>query len=432
MAEDKSKTPYAAAQNPSPTPPSGQQYLTRRAELVDEILTTFKAVLPSNYVATTNGPWYSLQFQAMADQLAEIQLSTTQVFQDSNWDFTRPEFLWQVLGGLVFPDADQEGIPTVDGDTLYRSFLLKMVTLLLQGATKAAMQGGIEALDPNVTAYIVEKYLGAPPRDPDGLWTIDNQFEVEIFVWAKNNFPQDPTQLERNVKIVMAALKPAHVLYSFSYLFVDAFDTIASDDGGLSWDLDSYYYGDTRKWCLGAKTIVGTGETLSVRTHFRDSSVSFSSVRIGAKLVIEAGVNKGEYRVEEVTTFPFGTDNTPQAYTTAPTGLTGTLTVSSAETLQDTAQNWGLAVDGEIVTIASGPNAGQYRLDTLLGSNGGSVGVSSGPATSVRCSPSILKVERRMPSAVATGQVYTVEVDRLGVRIPHTIMAEDASDQFYL
>ena len=432
MAADETKVPYAAVQNPSPTPPSGQQYLIRRAELVDEILTTFKAVLPSNYVATTNGPWYSLQFQAMADQLAEIQLSTTQVFQDSSWDFTRPEFLWQVLGSLVFPDADMEkGIPEIDGDALYRSFLLKMVNLLLQGATKLAMEGGIEALDPNVTAYVIEKVMGSPPRDPDGLWTIDNQFEVEVFIAANNQFPTDPFILERNVQIVLAALKPAHVIYSYSHLFTDAFESIASDDGGMSWDLDSYYYADTRKWCLGAKTIVGTGDTLSSRTLFQDPSVSFSSVRLGAKLIIGSGANKGGYRIQEVITFPYGKDTTPRTYTTAPTGLSGTLTVTSSDTLLDLAQNWGLATDGEIVTIAAGPNTGEYRLNTLLGSAGGPVGVALGPATAVRCSPSILKVGRRMPAA-DTGQEYTVEVDRLGVRIPHTIMGEDASEQFYL
>ena len=432
MADDEPKVPYAATQNPSPTPPSGQQYLDRRGELVDEILTTFRAVLPSNYVASTNGPWYSLQFQAMADQLAEIQLRTTQVFQDSNWDFTRPEFLWQVLGSLVFPDAEQEdGIPQIDGDTLYRSFLMRMVNLLLQGATKKAMEGGIEALDPNVTAYVIEKYLASPPRDPEGLWTIDNQFEVEIFVWAKNEFPKNPFVLEKNVQLVLTALKPAHVIYSYSHLFTDAFDNIADDTGGLSWDMDSYYYDDTRKWCLGAKTIVGTGDTLANRNLFHQSLASFSSVRMGSKLTITDGVNKGSYRVSEVIALPYGADSTPRAYTTSPTGLSGTVVATSSDTLIDPSQNWASAVDGETITISAGPNAGTYRLDVLLGSKGGPLGLAVGPATSVRCSPGILKVGRRMPQT-ATAQSFTVEVDRLGVRVPHTKTNEDASEQFYL
>jgi hypothetical protein len=237
--------------------------------------------------------------------------------------------------------------------------------------------------------------------------------------------------LERNVQIVLAALKPAHVLYSYSHLFTDAFDTIASDTDGLSWDLDSYYYDDTRKWCLGAKTISSNGSTLEVRTLFSDPTVSFASVRVGSRLKLETGSNKGEYAVREVITFPFGADPVARLYTTSPSGLSGSLLVLSADTAGDNTQDWGLAVDGELLTIAEGPNAGTYRLDTLLGTSGGPVGVAAGPATTVRCSPGILKVDRRMPVA-ASAQPYTVDVDRLGVRVPHTITGEDAAEQFYL
>jgi len=166
--DDASKTgegqaPFALAQNPAPNPVSGQAYLTDKAALVQQIMATFRAVLPSNYVAQTNGPWYSLQFQAMAEQLAEIQITTTEVYKDSGFDFTRTDFLWQVLGSLVFPGAtDQSGIPQIDGDTAYREFLHKMVLLLLDGATKASMESGLEALDPNVVATITERYLSHP------------------------------------------------------------------------------------------------------------------------------------------------------------------------------------------------------------------------------------------------------------------------------
>jgi hypothetical protein len=61
---------------------------------------------------------------------------------------------------------------------------------------------------------------------------------------------------------------------------------------------------------------------------------------------------------------------------------------------------------------------------------GGAVGSSGVSGTSVRVSPSTLKVDRRF---VATGATpYAVEVDRLGVRSPQTVTGEDASVQFYL
>ena len=154
-------------------------------------------------------------------------------------------------------------------------------------------------------------------------------------------------------------------------------------------------------------------------------------MRSGAELRIFSGANEGRYRVVDVRAFPFGDDAIARAYTTSPTGLSGTATVSG-DVITDTTQDWGSTVEGEVLTFTEGPNQGDYRLDTLLGSSGGPVGFVAGPATQVRVSPSIIRVERRMNTASLTGQTYTVTVDRLGVRTPQTRTAEDASSQFWL
>jgi hypothetical protein len=87
-------------------------------------------------------------------------------------------------------------------------------------------------------------------------------------------------------------------------------------------------------------------------------------------------------------------------------------------------------VEGEQVTITGGANAGTYRLDTVLGSTGGPVGSSGVSGTSVRVSPSTVRVNRRFVAAGSTP--YEVDVDRLGARTPQTVTGEDASVQFYL
>ena len=422
--------PFALAQNPAPNPISGQAYVTDKSELVQQIMTTFRSVLPSNYVAQTNGPWYSLQFQAMAEQLADIQISTTEVYKDSLFDFTRTDFLWQVLGSLVFPDSsNKSGIPTIDGDTAYREFLHKMVLLLLGGATKASMEGGLEALDPNVVATITERYLETPPRDENGAFTIDDQFFVDIFI---DGFPVDPFVLQKNADLVLSALKPAHVLYGYSNLFKDAFDKIADDTGGLSLDLESYYYDDLRKWCLGAQQVTGTGDTLSLRTLFTDPDVSFSNIRpgLGCTLVIESGTNVGRYRVTGTRALLSGADAIPRAYTLS-TGGAGTLTAVNGETVKDTTQDWGAFPVDTTITIATGPNAGTYRLDTVLGPTGGPIGTVGVSGAEVRVSRSTVELARRMPSS-NTGQTYTVTVDRLGVQVPRPVSNEDVSLQFVL
>jgi len=433
MASDPNDplTRYTLTQNPAPFPLEGQEVIDKVRLQTNLIMAQFMRVLPSNYVSRVNGPFYTLQFQAAAEQLALFIVTAQEVFKDSDYDYTRPEFLWQVLGTLVFPGAtDQSGIPKLDGDVTYREFLKKMVILLLQGATPATMKDGVELLT-EAEVQILERFLEA--RNPSSSFTIDDQFFFDIFVEGGTppgtGFPNDPFTLQNNVLLVLQALKPAHVLYGYSHLFRDAFGPLFSDS--MSWELSSYYYDDFRKFCYGAKEITGTtGTTLSGRTLFSDPSRSFASVQTGGRLTITSGPNAGTYRIREVLTFPVSTDTTLRSYTTSPTGLTGTARVASG-VLTDTAQDFGAAVEGEILTFSSGPNAGSYRLETLLGSNGGSVGFASGPATQVRVSPSMLRVETRMPSALS-GQSYRVDVDRLGVKVPRTILGEDASVQFYL
>lgn len=426
-------TPFSNTQNPSPNPESeGQESATRKQELVDSIMGTFRKILPSNYVALTNGPYYSLQFQAMAEQLAAIQLSSTEVYKDSDWDFTRPDFLWQVLGSLVFPGSDSStGIPQIDGDRQYREFLKKMVLNLLKGSTKESLIGGLESISKDAVATIIERYLDTPPRNPDGGYTIDDQFIIDIFLESSSGgFPTDPFTFQENAKLVIEALKPAHVLYGFSFLFRDAFGTLMSDDGGLVLDLDSYYYEDMRKWCYGAERIASTGEFLSTKRLFSDPTVSFESIRSGAKLTISSGVNKGSYTVSETLYLLSGVDSIPRAYTLS-SGGSGSLTVLDDKTLYDATRDWGLLPRDERITISSGPNAGTYRLDRVTGSTGGYVGDSGVSGNYVRISPSILKIKERAASALS-GQEYEVVVDRLGVQVPHIVSGEDVSSQFLL
>lgn len=436
--DEGSLLPNTLDQNPAPVAETGQDFERKKQALVNDIMRTFMAMLPSNYVAFVNGPWYTLQFQSIAEQLAAIQISAEEVNKDSNFDFTRSEFLWETIGTLVFPGAtERNGAPIIEGDVDFRAFLHKMVLLLLAGSKASSIVGGAEALtDRQVT--LVEKFLHSIQRDPDGLWTIDNQFEMELFI---EGFPadQDPFRLVDNLRIVIEALKPAHTLFQFSWLFQEVFGPIFDDenedgDANMSWVLDTYYYDDFRKNCYGVKEISGLGSTLSDRTLFSAPDRSFVSVHPGvqAELHILSGANAGRYQVTDVRTFPSGTDATARAYTTSPTGLTGSATVEE-DVIIDAAQNWADAVEGEVLTFATGPNAGSYRLDVLLGSTGGPLGDpnTTGPATEVRVAPSILRINRRMPVASVTAQPYTVTVDRLGERTVKTITSEDVSEQFY-
>jgi hypothetical protein len=190
---------------------------------------------------------------------------------------------------------------------------------------------------------------------------------------------------------------------------------------------------------------------------FSDPNRDFRAVCEGATLEILDGPNAsptnggsdsatlGRYRVTGIQRLLSGDDvvdvtsdpqvPVPRPYTTSPTGLTGTVITVLGEdgVLEDPTQDFSDAVEGEIITITSGPNAGSYRLETLLGNAGGPVGgVPSGSGvTQVRVAPSLLTTLTRMPQP-ATGQSYRISLERLGVRTPFTVLGEDSSAQFYL
>ena len=141
----------------------------------------------------------------------------------------------------------------------------------------------------------------------------------------------------------------------------------------------------------------------------------------------------GIHRVVAVFRMPSGADETPRAYTTSPTGLSGEVTIGDDGKLDDPNQDFSNAVEGEVLTMTAGPNVGSYRLDVLLGANGGPISqVPAGSGvTGVQVAPCLLQLGSRMIQPT-TGQSYRVSVERLGIRVPYTVLGEDVSAQFYL
>jgi len=461
--------PFTREQNPAPITTAGQQGSRTLRDITNSILRTFQQILPSNYVAEVPGPYYVLQYQALAEQLAQIQLELEDVGLESDVDFARPEFLWQMIGTLVFPDTTKSppGIPEVDGDLTYREFLRRMILLLLQGATKDVVEEGLELLTEAVIQVLAKVDFAT---DPNTAWGFGEQNEFEINVLCVTvftdpttgdlitgalgtGFPEEPFKVLRNNIRILRALKPAKALYEYRHLFLDAFGELFSAEPMI--DLDPWYYEDFRKFCCGMKEINGDqGTTLPGRMLFQDVTLDFRSVCPGATLEVLEGVNSapgnggvdgatfGRFRVAGLQRLIFGEDSTttdgittlnPRSYSTSPTGLSGEATADAEGDLEDLNQDFSDAVEGEILTFLVGPNAGSYRLETLLGNNGGAVGLvpAGSLVTGVRVAPSILQIATRMPQE-AIGQIYKVTVERLGVRTPFTVLAEDVSAQFYI
>lgn len=310
MADDEKIITSFIDQNPSEVDPSSQDFLNKKRSLVEKILETFKDLLPSNYISQTTGPYYTVQFQAIAEQLAILQITIQEIFKDLSFDFTRSEFLYQFIGSLVFPDVDETGFPELEGDLTFRNFFSNMVELLIQGATLDSVEKGIELLT-DADVDIIEKYLAAR-NTKNSLWGLDEQFEFEINISGEDclDFPEDPFILQRNIILVLRALKPAHTIYTYRNLFKESFGTLFEDS--YDWEYEDHFYDDTRKYCDGAKNITGgerllfsdSGQGFSGNIFFSDNSVDFftSMIKPGNVLVIEDTLSEGAYEVVQVNT----------------------------------------------------------------------------------------------------------------------------------
>lgn len=269
--------PFTRDQNPAPVSLSGQQGARRLRDITNAILRAFQQVLPSNYVSEIPGPYYILQYQAIAEQMAKVQLALEDVGLESDVDFARPEFLWQMIGTLVFPDPRQSprGIPEVSGDLTYREFLRRMILLLLQGATKEAVQEGLTLLTEAVVEVIAKVDFS---HRAISAWGFGEQHEFEINVLCQTvftdpatgdlvvgeigtGFPVDPFRVLRNNLRILRALKPAKAVFEYRHLFLDAFGDLFTDQPFF--ELDPWHYEDFRKFCCGMKELTGgAGVTL--------------------------------------------------------------------------------------------------------------------------------------------------------------------------
>lgn len=307
MADENKIVDSSLDQNPAQIDPKSQDYINNKNLLVNQILQTFIDILPSNYISEVLGPHYTVQFQAIAEQLADLQITLQEELKDSFFDFTRSEYLYQFIGNLVFPDVDETGFPEFDGDLVYREFFSNMVELLLDGSTLSTIKKGLALLS-DADFEVIEKAIVARTLQGSA-WGFEEQFEFEVNVSYEDgtNFPPNPFQLQQNAIIVLRALKPAHTLYGYRHLFKEAFGPLFEDE--VSMKVDAHYYDDLRKFCEGAKSLNGgdrilfgsSGVTVSASNIFEDASQDFiTTCTLPGQILYIQGESGGMYEIVQV------------------------------------------------------------------------------------------------------------------------------------
>jgi len=241
---------------------SGEFYLARLQDEVNRNFTVLLNLLSSYWKSTVDGPNYARSMKAMAIALSQIRLALNDIYDDNQWSNTRGEFIEQVIRSMAFPD----GAPNLEkSDVEFRSFLVSVVKLYFKGSVPVAIQGALELLT-NSTVVVRECYLEA--RQPGSGYDISDQFTFEIDVYLANPSAYNVNMSDRNVRILLGVMRPAHTLYKLRNILQDEYtgniglqsspNAVPSSEKILDLDSPSSHagmYEDYRKFSLGVSGV---------------------------------------------------------------------------------------------------------------------------------------------------------------------------------
>lgn len=257
---------------------SGEVYLSRIQEEVNAEFTILRTLLSSYWKSTVDGPNYARNLKAVAIALSQIKTSLDSILDDTNWSATRSEYLYQVITNLVFP-KDAPNLETDDSD--FQSFLLSVIELYFKGSIPSSIEAGVKLLTGG-DVKIVSAYEAA--RRPGSGYDISDEFTFAIDILLTNDSQINTMLTDRNIRILMSMIRPAHTLYKIKNILQDSYignykpPTTGEPyqpnkivDSGIM-DYNDYSYDDFRKFTLGvfgldplgfkkAKTIIGEPHT---------------------------------------------------------------------------------------------------------------------------------------------------------------------------
>jgi hypothetical protein len=229
----------------------GKEYNLRLLRRAQVIFSGLLNLLPSNYISAIQGPSYTLELKAVAVELARIELALEDVDLDRDFNRTRPEFLYSIIGYLVFLNGK---IPPLEfDDVAFRSFLLSLIRIYFQGSISKSIY---EATDLFLTSdfEVLENFL-LTRTGVSGL-DISDQFGFQINVKVTDVLPPEIFEIEASLRTILNIIRPAHTLFQLRYIFEDAYTPNDPEGRVLDeyrWRMASYYYEDFRSYWDGIR-----------------------------------------------------------------------------------------------------------------------------------------------------------------------------------
>jgi hypothetical protein len=258
----------------STVPQSGKEYQLRLAQRAQSVFTNLLNLLPSNYTSVVQGPNYTNEMKAVAVELARLELALEDVDFDTDFNNTRSDFIYNLIGYMVFLNGK---LPTTTfDDQEFKAFLLSTIKIYFQGSVPVSMRDGVSLfIGENVT--VTENFLLL--RDGASGIDISDQFGFQISIDALSGFPTDMFTLDANIRLILDILRPAHTLFRIRYLFRDTYTPNADTTGKINdasrWRLANYYYDDLRIYPRGVKDRDRLGVKINQKVVNEDHSMDF-------------------------------------------------------------------------------------------------------------------------------------------------------------
>jgi hypothetical protein len=257
----------------------GEEYQKRLSEEANQNLRIFFALLSSYWQSTVDGPSYARELKAMSIELARLRLALDDIRSDIYYTNTRSEFLYQVLTSVLFPQKTGAPNPKFD-DLDFRDFLNSVLSIYFKGSIPDSMQKAAGLLVSG-DIRVIEYYKEA--LKPNSGYDISDQFGFGIDVVLPTLSGVDVFLSDRNIRILLNIIRPAHTLYRLRFILKDEYigrknpligqfnkilDTVSSD-------ISNYGYEDFRKFVLGIKGIDPLGAKIVKNIAGEDHSADF-------------------------------------------------------------------------------------------------------------------------------------------------------------
>lgn len=260
---------------------SGEEYLARLEDEADRNFQIFLALLSSYWQSRIDGPMYARMLKAISLEISRIRLSLEAIRNDQTWATTRTEFLYQVVTSMMFPPGS-EAVDLHKSDEDFRQFLLQLVELYFAGSVPESMRR-IADIITGKKSKLIQNFLEA--RKPGSGYDISDQFGFSLDIVLSSPGEIDIFLAQRNIRILLDILRPAHTLYTLRFIMKDDYpgpagppeeriDTNRMIDA-FSFILSNYQYEDFRKFTGGVWRIDPLGTKKSKSVVGEDHSADF-------------------------------------------------------------------------------------------------------------------------------------------------------------